>query len=261
VAGADNVLRHVPEWRSPARRIVTVVLAVVTFALATAAMVAVDSLWPERVMLGQIGVLLVGFAWAGQFFWRRKEYRARWGEHSYRNAFVCHIAPGLPLIFAAIAHTAYLPGERVVTGWATPIVSMLGLYFILTGLVVWARGGQAIGADHSLMLYVYFPEESRIVNSAIYSIVRHPMYSGAVRVGLALGLWRGTWLSILFGLFMPIGLTIWLKFVEEPELIERFGDGYRDYRRNVPAFWPRLKDAGRFWKFLITGGSYEEALP
>lgn len=216
-------------------------------------MVVIDSLWPLWTMLGQSGVLLIGFGWAGQFFWRRKEYRARWGEHSYHHAFLWHIVPGLPLIFAAIAHTAYLPGERLVTGWGTPIVSILALYFIFTGLIVWARGGLAIGTDYGLMLYVYFPKESRIVNSAIYAILRHPMYSGAVRVGLALGLWRGTWWSILFGLFMPLGLTIWLRFIEEPELIERFGDDYREYRRSVPAFWPHLRDADKFFRFLITG--------
>jgi protein-S-isoprenylcysteine O-methyltransferase Ste14 len=74
-----------------------------------------------------------------------------------------------------------------------------------------------------------------------------------IRVGLAFGLWRGTWFSILFGLFMPIGLTLWLRLVEEPELIERFGEGYADYRRKVPAFWPRVQDAGKFMKFLVTG--------
>jgi protein-S-isoprenylcysteine O-methyltransferase Ste14 len=70
---------------------------------------------------------------------------------------------------------------------------------------------------------------------------------------VALGLWRGTWFSIAFGFFMPVGLMLWLRLVEEPELIERFGPGYMAYRRNVPAFWPRLRDAGKFVQFLITG--------
>jgi protein-S-isoprenylcysteine O-methyltransferase Ste14 len=249
---AHIFLVHVPElrgWRGPT----TLLLALLIFAAANGAMIYVDNGWPGGTLATQIVVLLAGFFTAAPFFWLRKTYKEWWGEKAYWKAFSRHIVPGLPLIFAAIAHTAYLPGERVVNGWSTPIVSMLGLYFIVTGLVVWARGGRAIGADYGLMLYVYFPEESRIVNSAIYSILRHPMYSGAVRVGLALGLWRGTIWSILFGLFMPIGLTIWLQFVEEPELIERFGDGYAEYRRNVPAFWPRPRDAGKFFRFLITG--------
>jgi protein-S-isoprenylcysteine O-methyltransferase Ste14 len=250
--GSESLFAHVPElrgWRGP----FTFVLSLTLFAAASGAMLYGDGLWPQGTLATQVVVLLAGFFTAAPFFWLRKTYKARWGEKAYWKAFSRHIVPGLPLIFAAIAHTAYLPGERVVNGWLTPIVSMLGLYFIVTGLVVWARGGRAIGNDYGLMLYVYFPEESRIVNSAIYAILRHPMYSGAVRVGLALGLWRGTWPSILFGLFMPIGLTIWLRFVEEPELTERFGEGYAEYRRKVPAFWPRPREAGKFFEFLITG--------
>lgn len=250
--GFESLLAHVPQlrgWRGP----FTFLLALMLFAAANGAMLYVDGLWPQGTLATQAVVLIAGFFTAAPFFWRRKTYKERWGEKAYWKALSRHIVPGLPLIFAAIAHTAYLPGERVVTGWATPIVSMLGLYFIVTGLAVWARGGLAIGTDYGLMLYVYFPEESRVVNTAIYSILRHPMYSGAVRVGLALGLWRGTWWSILSGLFMPAGLTIWLRLVEEPELIERFGESYAGYRRKVPAFWPRMREAGNFWRFLITG--------
>jgi protein-S-isoprenylcysteine O-methyltransferase Ste14 len=90
-----------------------------------------------------------------------------------------------------------------------------------------------------------------MVSSAIYAVLRHPAYSGAVRIGMAFGLWRGTWFSLLFGAFMPLGLTAWLRLAEEPELIERFGEGYAEYRRRVPAFWPRLRDLPRFWRFLM----------
>jgi len=228
-------------------------IAALMFALASAAMIAVDIFLPAWALAGQVVVILAGFGVAGQFFWRRKEYRAKWGERAYRNAFLRHMLPGLPMMFAAIFHTAYMPGERVPLGWATPIAAMLGLYFAATGFVLWARAGEYFGADNGGMLYVYFPDESRMIESAIYGILRHPMYSGAVRVGLALGLWRGTFFSILFGLFMPIGLTLWLRLAEEPELIERFGEAYAEHRRNVPAFWPRAAQWGKFWRFLISG--------
>ncbi len=251
--GTDVFLAHVPELRG-ARGPLTFLFALALFAAASGVMYFVDGLWPEGTLVTQVVVVLVGFFTAAPFFWRRKAYKARWGEKAYWRAFSRHIVPGLPLLFAAIAHTAYMPGPRIITGWATPIVSMLGLYFLLTGLVVWARGGMVIGVDYGLMLYVYFPAGSHVVNSAIYSLIRHPMYSGAVRVGLALGLWRGTLWSVLFGLSMPLGLTLWLRLAEEPELIERFGEGYAEYRRKVPAFWPRWREAGKFVRLLLTGG-------
>jgi len=39
--------------------------------------------------------------------------------------------------------------------------------------------------------------------------------------------------------------------VEEKELIQRFGPSYLDYRKHVPAFWPRLRDFGKFLGFFV----------
>jgi protein-S-isoprenylcysteine O-methyltransferase Ste14 len=44
-----------------------------------------------------------------------------------------------------------------------------------------------------------------------------------------------------------------LRFVEEKELIERFGQSYLDYRARVPAFWPRWRDLPIFFRFLLKG--------
>jgi protein-S-isoprenylcysteine O-methyltransferase Ste14 len=251
--GADALFTHVPELRDPARRMLVGLTALASFAVATAVMLLVDLFWPAWTGLGQVVMILAAFVWAGQFFWRRNAYRARWGGRAYARAFGRHMLIGLPMIMAAIAHTAYAPGERITLGWLTPEVSMLGLYFAVTGLALWVRAALTLGIDNLAMLYVYFPLESRLVESSIYAVIRHPVYSAVIRVGLALGLWRGTWFSIAFALFMPIGLTLWLWLVEEPELIERFGRGYADYRRTVPAFWPRLPDVGKFLEFLICG--------
>ena len=251
--GSEAVLNHVPELKQRSRRVIALLLALSCFALATSGMVIVDSLWPQWTGLGQIAGVILGFAISAQFFWRRREYREKYGDRCYRNAFLHFILPGLPFMFAAIFHTAYLPGMRLPLNGATPIVSMIGLYLLVTGALLYVRAYLVFGTDNLAMLYVYFPQEGRLVNSSIYSILRHPAYSGAIRTGMALGLWRGTAFSILFGLFMPIGLTIWLRLVEEPELIERFGEAYREYRKKVPAFWPRWQDARKFWRFLIRG--------
>lgn len=258
MTGFDILLSRVPELRARSRRLLAGLIALASFALATAAMIAVDALWPRWTALGQIAGVIAGFFVAAQFFWRRREYRKKYGDRSYRNAFLHFMLPGLPLMFAAIAHNLYLPGERVRLGWAMPTVSIIGLYLFITGILLYVLAYIAFGADNLAMLYVYFPAESRLVNSSIYSILRHPAYSGAIRIGMAFGLWRGTWFSILFGLFMPIGLTLWLRLAEEPELIERFGQSYEEYRRKVPAFWPRVQDLAKFWRFLVGGDIYED---
>jgi protein-S-isoprenylcysteine O-methyltransferase Ste14 len=250
--GKDILTAHVPDLQRGGWLLVGLIVAFF-FSVATALLVFVDRLWPAWTGVGQMVLIFAGFGCTAPFFWRRKTYLALWGKVAYRNAILRHVLPGLPMIFAALAHTAYLPGTRLALGWATSIKTILFWYFAVTGLILWGRAVLAFGFDNLAMLYVYFPDEGRLVDTTVYGIVRHPVYSAVCRIGLALGLWRGTWFSIAFGLFMPIGLTLWLWLVEERELIERFGQGYRDYRRQVPAFWPRLQNFGKFLKFLATG--------
>lgn len=251
--GLDRLHAHLPELRTPGGGLLTALIAIASFAAAYAVVLAVDALWPTWTLLGQFSMVALAFLVIAPFFWRRKEYRIRWGEKAYRNAFTIHVLTGLPVMFAAIVHTAFMPGERLALGWGAPPVEVLAWYFALTGALLDVRAILSFGFDNLGMLYVYFPEEGRFVDSAIYAILRHPVYSAVWRIGLALGLWRGTWASIAFGLLMPCGLLIWLRLVEERELIERFGQGYAEYRQKTPAFLPHLRDLGKFWRFLVLG--------
>ena len=92
-----------------------------------------------------------------------------------------------------------------------------------------------------------------MVNSNIYSVLRHPVYAGVLRVIIALALLNGNGNSLAFIPFAPLGLFGWIRLVEEKELIELFGPSYLDYRKHVPAFWPRATDYGKFFGFLLTG--------
>ncbi len=243
---------HVPELGS-GRGWIIAAMALAAFLLASAALGFIDRLWPAWSGVGQVALILLGFLWTAPFFWRRREYRQRWGDLAYRNAFGRHVLIGLPMIFAAVIHTVYLPGERIASGAALTVLGIMAVYFFATGFLLWLRAAFTFGFDNLAMLYVYFPEKGRLVASSIYAVIRHPVYSGVIRMGLALGLWRATGFSIGFGLFMPVGLGLWLRLVEEPELVERFGDGYVRYQRRVPAFWPRAKEIGKFLRFLFEG--------
>lgn len=248
----EKLAAHIPELRQ-GRGWLIACLALAAFGVATGVLLIVDHFLPVWTGAGQVGLIVLGFVWTAQFFWRKQEYLDRWGDLAYRNAFGRHVLLGLPMIFAAIAHNAYLPGRRIALGWIGLLVCILSVYLLLTGLILWMRSALTFGMDNLAMLYVYYPEEGRLVDSTIYGLIRHPVYSAVVRVGMALGLLRGTGFSIAFGLFMPLGLTLWVRLVEEPELIARFGEGYLNYRRRVPAFWPTPANVGMFWRFLIRG--------
>jgi protein-S-isoprenylcysteine O-methyltransferase Ste14 len=102
------------------------------------------------------------------------------------------------------------------------------------------------------LVYIYYPEESELKENEIYSIVRHPTYFAIMLV--AFGGWLG-YLSVYaftsFVLFV-LGINFHLKFVEEKELIERFGQGYHDYKKKVPIIVKPNKLPVLF-KFILFG--------
>jgi protein-S-isoprenylcysteine O-methyltransferase Ste14 len=183
----------------------------------------------------------------------KKVYQQKYGELAYRNAFVRFVLPGLATIFADIAHAGYMDGPLIPRGGWVSVFYGLGWLMLAVGAALWMRAVFTFGADNLALLYVYYPQEGRIVNSSIYKILRHPVYAGVLRVGIGLALLNGNAFSITFALLMPLGLTGWIRLVEERELIERFGQGYLDYRKSTPAFWPKARDLGRFFIYIFKG--------
>ncbi len=90
------------------------------------------------------------------------------------------------------------------------------------GIMGWAR-------------FVFSPQT--LATSGPYQFVRHPQYLGLIFM------WMGWWwiwaavYSFYFGMF--ILALIWIQaYLEEKFITEkRFGDQYRDYRRQAGMFW------------------------
>jgi protein-S-isoprenylcysteine O-methyltransferase Ste14 len=84
------------------------------------------------------------------------------------------------------------------------------------------------------------PPEHLVVGGA-YRYVRNPMYVAveATIVGQALFLGQ----PVLVGWAAVFALAVWsfVHLYEEPALHRRFGAEYDEYRRTVPAWWPRLR--------------------
>jgi len=211
----------------------------------------VDGRFVGSTLVSQGIVAVGGQLLVAQHILRRAGFKARWGERAYAIAFRWFVIPGLSLIGVSLAHFGWIEGEHVVSH---EVALVPFLYLLITGLILWVRAILAFGLDNLTMMYVYFPNEGRLVQSNVYSVLRHPVYSAVMRVALALALWNGGVLALCAGLIALLVMTGWLRWVEEPELIERFGEGYREYRARVPAFfnlnpqtWPVL------WRFLLTG--------
>ncbi len=248
----EQLRKHVPDLNTPRGKVRIGLYLLGWFILVTLYFAISDHI-PTWSIDSEIVVIALGFIVLRLFFTRKKAYQEKYKELAYRNACVHYGIPGLAIIMAAVAHAGYMNGPFVLRGWWTTVFIGLGLWWLIVGATLWIRGIVAFGFDNLALLYVYFPEEGKIVDSNIYSILRHPVYAGALRVIIALALLNGNGNSIAFIPFAPLGLFGWIRLVEEKELIERFGQFYLDYRKRVPAFWPRLRDYGKFFGFLLAG--------
>lgn len=80
-----------------------------------------------------------------------------------------------------------------------------------------------------------YVDTTLLVDSGIYSIVRHPQYLAGLLICIALPLITWHWLVIILGV-ASLGMYWWSAVVEEEKNLGKFGDAYREYMRLVPRF-------------------------
>jgi len=72
-----------------------------------------------------------------------------------------------------------------------------------------------------------------LVDSGVYSIVRHPQYLAGVLMSLAFTLISQYWLNAI--LFLPVAVGFYWDSLRADEiLVEKFGDEYKRYMKKVP---------------------------
>ena len=106
------------------------------------------------------------------------------------------------------------------------------------------------GIDYMMVVYLFFPEESEFQENEIYSIIRHPTYFSGILLVFGGFLLRMSFYSFAFVMIAYFVFRIHLYF-EEGELIERFGDSYRQYMKNVGGLCVKPKDARAFLRFAL----------
>lgn len=85
--------------------------------------------------------------------------------------------------------------------------------------------------------------KGKLLKDGVYRVVRHPRYLSAGLAVIAVALfvdYVGVYVLVL--LLFPLGYPM-LVF-EERDLVDRFGEEYRQYQREVPRIlphWPRAK--------------------
>ncbi len=74
-------------------------------------------------------------------------------------------------------------------------------------------------------------EGQKVIDTGLYGIVRHPMYSGALFLVAGTPLALGSWWALLVApLFLPI---LYFRMANEEEVLKRQLPGYAEYTRRV----------------------------
>ena len=128
-----------------------------------------------------------------------------------------------PLVLTGILKPHYYPALSVL-GW---VVWAVGMVLVMAPIIMFPRrGGVARGKS--------FVHTTRLVDTGIYAVVRHPQYLGGI-----LALFVATLLLYPHWLFAVLGIPgtvmlYWSTGEEEKRLVEQFGSDYQAYMRRVP---------------------------
>jgi protein-S-isoprenylcysteine O-methyltransferase Ste14 len=253
IKGLDQLRKHVPDLNTPFGILRLFLLPVILFFLVDFFFNTLRLTWPFWQLVAEILLGCLGFGFLYQFFRSKEDFKARFGPLAYSRAARRFGFPGVTIIAAVITRIRYLPGPEFPRfGWYI-VLPGLGWILIVAGVFLGLRTVLVFGVDNLTMLYVYFPEESHLVNHEIYNILRHPAYAAVQFITFGLALLNGSWGALACALIFTLGLWGWVHMVEEKELIRRFGAAYVEYRKRVPAFWPCLRNLRGFFRFLIVG--------
>jgi len=110
------------------------------------------------------------------------------------------------------------------------ILLILSAYFGIAGFFLLKRKGRP--SEN-------FENTTILVKTGVYSFIRHPLYFSLFLLGTGIMMKNITLLNILFGGINLI--AIWVTAIrEEKEMIEKFGEPYKEYMKETKMFIPYL---------------------
>jgi protein-S-isoprenylcysteine O-methyltransferase Ste14 len=145
------------------------------------------------------------------------------------------VIPGLILYpgeFDTLGLWRSVPSSKV-------ILPIIGILCVCPGLLLMVATIRLFMTVGKGTLAPWNPPQHLVVRG-VYRYVRNPMISGVLFVLLGESLLTASLPLFYMFLVAVIINAIYIPLSEEPGLVERFGDEYLTYKRNVPRWIPRL---------------------
>lgn len=119
--------------------------------------------------------------------------------------------------------------------------SLRGVFAGAGALLAWAAAGFAVWAK--LTLGRWFSASfavkpgHELITRGPYAIVRHPMYTALIAMGVGLAIAWNSWITVGFALIYAV--PFWMHTAIEEQMLEaHFGDEWRAYKARVPRLVP-----------------------
>lgn len=122
-------------------------------------------------------------------------------------------------------------------------ITIFGGLVLVCGILLQAWTGRLLSLGGLAgMPEIFSRIQGRLRKDGPYAVVRHPTYVSHTLMFLGVFLMTGV-LSVGVITFLDIiVINVIVIPLEDRELIERFGDAYREYKKKVPAFFPGLRN-------------------
>ncbi|MGA2316070.1 MAG: methyltransferase [Thermodesulfobacteriota bacterium] len=172
----------------------------------------------------------------------------KWARHEYskKQRMIAVVFGGvifwviipffIVVVSSYIDQWLHLPKFRY--GLISPVI---GFLFIVVG---WLFANWTVNVQFSLGRGTPIPlmATQKLVIKGPYTYCRNPMTLGTTLFYLGVAIWLGSFSAVGLGLVYPVGISIYIKLIEEKELEERFGSKYFEYKERIPFLIPRFKN-------------------
>ncbi|MFX1319336.1 MAG: methyltransferase family protein [Promethearchaeota archaeon] len=116
--------------------------------------------------------------------------------------------------------------------WLVSIIIGIILACIFTP--IWFKGIKDAGKE------TMEPSPTTELYGGIYNYIRHPQVVGEMPWFIIIPLFLNSMFLVIWSTIMILIVSPLIIYYEEKDLIERFGDRYREYRRRTGAVFPKL---------------------
>lgn len=115
-------------------------------------------------------------------------------------------------------------------GW-TDMPTWVIIVFSVVFLISYALYAEVMRENAYLSRTIEVQEGQKVIDTGLYGIVRHPMYTVTVILFLSIPIILGSWWSFFCFLYYPVLIIV--RIVNEEKVLEDGLAGYSDYKKRV----------------------------